>query len=76
MHLSDTAQNQRAVDKLKKKASDKIVEKELPEIPGAIKRFEKLEARVKKLEMQNKGLEIRVQKLIDEKFYREMGDNK
>jgi|6_EtaG_2_1085325.scaffolds.fasta_scaffold00831_19 hypothetical protein len=73
MQLSDTAKNKRDIKKLQDLASDKIVEKELSQIPGAIKRFEKLEAKVKKLEKQNKGQEIRIQKLIDEKFKREMG---
>lgn len=77
MQLSDTAKNKRFVYGLQKMASNKLVEKELPQIPGAIKRFEKLEARVKKLQKQVKGQEVRIQKLIDEKFQREMGgDNK
>jgi len=72
MQLSDTAKNKRDITKLQKIASNKVVEKELPQIPGAIKRFEKLEKRVKALEQQVAGQEVRIQKLIDEKFYREM----
>ena len=70
MQLSDTAKNKRDITKLQKIASNKVVEKELPQIPGAIKRFEKLEARVKKLEKHNKGLEKRVQDLVAEKIQR------
>ncbi len=70
MQLSDTTKNKRFVKKLQDTVSNKIVEKELPQIPGAIKRFEKLEARVDKLEKHNKGLEKRVQDLVAEKIQR------
>jgi predicted nucleic acid-binding Zn-ribbon protein len=76
MHLTDTKQNQLAVNKLQKKASNKLVEKELPQIPGAIKRFEKLENEVKRLKKQVKGLEKRVQDLVAEKKQHEMGGDK
>ncbi len=75
MHLSNNKENRKLVEKLQDKASDRLVEQELPEIPGAVKRFEKLEAKIKKLEEKVEGQEVRIQKLINEKFQREMGGN-
>lgn len=73
MYLSDTAKNKRYVDNLRKKASNRLVEQELPEIPGAVKRFEKLEKQVKALKKQVKGQEKRIEKLMAEKIQHEMG---
>lgn len=76
MQLPDNDKTKRFVNNLKKKANNRIVQKELPQIPGAIKRFEKLEKEVKKLRKQVNGQEVRIQKLTAEKKQREMrGEN-
>ena len=71
MQLPDTTKNKRDVRKLQNIASNKLVEKELPQIPGAIKRFEKLEKKVRELAKQVEGQEVRIQKLIAKKIQRE-----
>ena len=63
MQLSDTKKNKRAVQNLLDKASNGLVEQELPQIVGAVKRFEKLEKEVKELKKQVAGHELRIQRL-------------
>lgn len=72
MHLKDTPKNRRLVKGLKETTSNRIVEQELPEIPGAVERFEKLEKIVANQTKQIVSLEDRVQQLMAEKIQRDM----
>ncbi len=72
LHLTNSSRDKRMLKQLQQPAQDRKTSEEIPEIPGAVERFEKLEDEIKKLKKKVQSQETRIQKLMAEKIHRDM----
>jgi len=74
MQLKNDAQGKRDLAKLQKGAKERAIDESI-DYPNAAKQFEKIRKENVAIRKRLVALEKKVNKLQDEKFYREMGGN-